>query len=133
MRSSLDGDVATCMASQRKKGFSARLSLRRIIYSSPILGRRRSSNTTSSTSKTQWNYGTYDQYQRPFLWHLLCYIQVVGIYILYIVRAVLDLSVTKLCKKDKDNVLYNSKIILYNMMFSFSQMIPYTVIFNGIS
>lgn len=62
MRASLDGDVAPCVATQRKKGFSARWSLRRFIYSSPILGRRRAPNTSTSSSKTQWSHGMFLDY-----------------------------------------------------------------------
>lgn len=54
MRGTLDVDVAPCVppptVAQRKKGFSARWSLRRLLYSSPILGRRRTPPNPSSTS-----------------------------------------------------------------------------------
>lgn len=53
MRSSLDnGDVGPCVGGQRKKGLSSRFSLRRLICSSPILGRRQRINSTSGSSKT---------------------------------------------------------------------------------
>lgn len=59
MRGALDVDVAACVpppVAQRKKGFSARWSLRRFIYSSPILGRRRTPpNPPPSTTKS--NFG----------------------------------------------------------------------------
>nr|XP_022919326.1 E3 ubiquitin-protein ligase RNF19A-like [Onthophagus taurus]XP_022919327.1 E3 ubiquitin-protein ligase RNF19A-like [Onthophagus taurus] len=52
MRNSIETDVAPCVASQRKKGFSSRFSLRRLIYASPILGQRRQHRSSSSSSKT---------------------------------------------------------------------------------
>lgn len=60
MRGTRDVDVASCVqppVAQRKKGFSARWSLRRFIYSSPILGRRRTPpNPSASTAKsTNWS------------------------------------------------------------------------------
>lgn len=49
MRSSLDNDVPPCVAGQRKKRFPSRWSLRHLIYSSPILNRRRSQNSSGSS------------------------------------------------------------------------------------
>lgn len=76
MRSSLENDVTPCVAGAnnvttssttstttgagsgtRKKRFPSRWSLRQLIYSSPILNRRRS-QTSSGSSKSQRN-GTY--------------------------------------------------------------------------
>lgn len=61
MRGTLDTDVTSCVpppATQRKKGFSARWSLRRFIYSSPILGRRRTPpNPTSTGTAKSTNWG----------------------------------------------------------------------------
>lgn len=48
MRSSLENDVPPCVAGQRKKRFP-RWSLRHLIYSSPILNRRRSQNSSGSS------------------------------------------------------------------------------------
>ncbi|KAI4459105.1 rbr family ring finger and ibr domain-containing [Holotrichia oblita] len=59
MRNSLEGDVPTCVAGPRKKGFATRFSLRRLIYSSPspILGQRRQRRNSSGSSKSQKNQG----------------------------------------------------------------------------
>ncbi|XP_056644385.1 E3 ubiquitin-protein ligase RNF19A-like [Diorhabda sublineata] len=52
MKSSTENDVTPCVAAgQRKKRFPGRWSLRHLIYSSPILNRRRG-QTTSGPSKT---------------------------------------------------------------------------------
>ncbi|XP_044262948.1 E3 ubiquitin-protein ligase RNF19A-like [Tribolium madens] len=59
MRSSLDSDVASCVAGQRKKRFASRWSLRHLIYSSPILNRRRSQNSSGS-SKSHRNHNGKD-------------------------------------------------------------------------
>lgn len=60
MRGTLEVDVAPCVqppVAQRKKGFSARWSLRRFIYSSPILGRRRTPPNPSAPPPTKSNWG----------------------------------------------------------------------------
>jgi E3 ubiquitin-protein ligase RNF19A len=59
MRSSLESDVTPCVAGQRKKRFASRWSLRHLIYSSPILNRRRSQNSSGS-SKSHRNHGGKD-------------------------------------------------------------------------
>ncbi|KAG5891157.1 hypothetical protein JTB14_000545 [Gonioctena quinquepunctata] len=56
MRSSIENDAAPCVAGQRKKRFPSRWSLRHLIYSSPILNRRRSQNASGS-SKSHSNKG----------------------------------------------------------------------------
>ncbi|KAK9884574.1 hypothetical protein WA026_007417 [Henosepilachna vigintioctopunctata] len=56
MRTSFDSDVTPCVAGQRKKRFPTRWSLRQLIYSSPLLNRRRNHNGPAS-SKSSKNYG----------------------------------------------------------------------------
>ncbi|XP_028152708.1 E3 ubiquitin-protein ligase RNF19A-like [Diabrotica virgifera virgifera] len=46
MRGSIENDVTPCVAGQRKKRFPGRWSLRHLIYSSPILNRRRAQNAS---------------------------------------------------------------------------------------
>lgn len=63
MRSTVDADVAACVpppAAPRKKSFSARWSLRRFIYSSPILGRRRTPPNPTTTKNSSWGRDTTD-------------------------------------------------------------------------
>lgn len=55
MRKSLENDETACGGGQRKRGFS-RFSLRRLLYASPIVGRRFPRNTSGS-SKSQKNQG----------------------------------------------------------------------------
>ncbi|KAK4883555.1 hypothetical protein RN001_006874 [Aquatica leii] len=55
MRKSLEAE-SPCAAGQRKRGFS-RFSLRRLLYASPIVGRRFPSRSTSTSSKNPKNQG----------------------------------------------------------------------------
>lgn len=55
MRKSLEGEPP-CVAGQRKRGFS-RFSLRRLLYASPIVGRRFPTRNTSTSSKYHKNQG----------------------------------------------------------------------------
>lgn len=57
MKSSIENEVAGACGGQRKKRFPSRWSLRHLIYSSPILNRRRSQNNASgSSSKSHRNH-----------------------------------------------------------------------------
>lgn len=65
MRKSLENDETACGGGQRKRGFS-RFSLRRLLYASPIVGRRFPRNTSGS-SKSQKNQGIL--YFHLFSWY----------------------------------------------------------------
>ncbi|KAL3278117.1 hypothetical protein HHI36_013462 [Cryptolaemus montrouzieri] len=56
MRSSFDSDVTPCVAGQRKKRFPGRWSIRQLIYSSPLLNRRRN-HSSGASSKASRTYG----------------------------------------------------------------------------